>query len=279
MRSYRTKKLYSKKLSILLVFGILLSGMTAINILLTQKNVEPSSLAAGPTCNSLCVTEPPCCAQIIAKMNQLGGPSAILDLPDNEQPYHECPGLYTANNERGYCRPSTCDQLPSGLAYRGRCGWYWSYHDGNTNTPEGYGCMIGSSEQTMVPICGGGPRPTSPPVPTTSLTPTRRPQPTNVIPSATPFYPPATATPFYIAATATPAPYATQAPSRGPVIIYITATPAPWQIQHPNYQNGSISPTPGNAWGATLQNTLVQAQNWWSTVLQKISEFTTTIAP
>lgn len=163
-------------------------------LLLLSLIVIPLPVRACDSCNPLCQTEPPCCANIIKKYHELGD---ITDLPDSEQPYHECPGLYSGQNERGYCLPSTCNQLPVGLAYRGRCGWYWSFHDPETKC--GYGCMVGPDEANMKPICGGGgPAPTSPPRPTLKPTlsptripiqPTEIPEPTNPLAAPTHLYP------------------------------------------------------------------------------------------
>ncbi len=100
---------------------------------------------------SYCLNEPPCCAQIASEAQSKDATS----LPDDQQPYHACDWPI-----RGYCKPSTCNQLPAGHKYRGNCGWYWMFHDANgngydlgTNTQKGYGCMIGMSESAMTPRC------------------------------------------------------------------------------------------------------------------------------
>ena len=164
------KKITHKSILILL----LLLSLSAILITSSSSNKKiVYQSRAAPVCDPQCQTEPPCCAEIISRYRALGGkPEDLEDLDDSEQPYHACPGLYDGNNERGYCRPETCNQLPAGLKYRGRCNWYWSFHEGATNSADGYGCMIGASESSMRPICGGSggtPNPTNPP--NTTLTP------------------------------------------------------------------------------------------------------------
>lgn len=177
----RAKK--NPNLFLLIIIGIILLGLVSALIVLQKTSLSLRS-SASPTCDPNCVTEPACCGEIL---NQLREKGDITDLPDSEQPYHACEWPI-----RGYCRPETCNQLPSGLQYRGRCGWYWSFHneDPNINTPNGYGCMIGNTPETMRPICGGGgppptsgPRPTNPPPPTNP--PTRPPR----VPTATPAQP------------------------------------------------------------------------------------------
>lgn len=115
--------------------------------------------AADTTCHPLCKTEPSCCAKIIEKLNQLGD---ISDLPDSEQPYHECEWDESDPNYnyRAYCRPSTCNQLPEGNKYRGHCGWYWGVHE--PYTKDGYGCLIGDPPHSL---CDGSSNPTATPVP------------------------------------------------------------------------------------------------------------------
>lgn len=145
-----------------ITLGIIFSGRTL------NKGKSTVFTQAAPQCDERCLREDPCCAQMVA-----------------EQDYSLCEWA----DPRGYCRPETCDKLPPGLEGRGRCGWYWGFHDAGggdlgTNTANGYGCMIGSSPETMVPICGSPtrpPQPTQPPQPTDQPTarPTRRPtQPT-----------------------------------------------------------------------------------------------------
>ena len=188
---------------LLLVLGIFSFIIVIFSLRVSSSEVqEVRTRAEGPTCDPQCVTEPSCCVQVLKRLEELGGPEGIMDLPDNEQPYHECPTLYHGNNELGYCRLETCNQLPAGVRYRGHCGWYWYFHDGSTNTPNGYACMIGDSEATMRPICGGGgnPPPTNPPVPTSppmsTVKPTKKPKPTKTptpkptrVPSAVPTLP------------------------------------------------------------------------------------------
>lgn len=230
-------KKYSHKLSGFFIVVVVIVFAALLGVVYSLRTAQNLRLRAeGPSCHPLCQTEPSCCADIIRRMNELGGPDAILDLPDSEQPYHECPALYEENNERGYCRPETCNQLPAGVQYRGRCGWYWGFHEGATNTANGYGCMIGDSEATMQPICGGGTQPSNTPRPTSSnppsstpiptRKPTKTPKPTKrPKPTKTPV--PPTATPYNIPVTATPIPNVTQQPNYTPPVFYISTTPFP----------------------------------------------------
>lgn len=110
----------------------------------------------------VCKNEPPCCAQIVA----------------THDPY-QCENFI----DRMYCKPSTCSQIDGKTA---RCGWYWLFHNANdneyhlgTNTPVGYGCMIGDTEATMRPRCDPTPIPTSTPIPTPSPIPTTPPKSTS----------------------------------------------------------------------------------------------------
>ena len=86
----------------------------------------------------LCVNSPPCCANL------------------------SCCWI-----EKGYCRLEQCGST------KGGCGWYWIWHDEETSKPEGYGCMQGSSPETMHPINANVITPTS--APTTPLIPTNPP--------------------------------------------------------------------------------------------------------
>lgn len=170
------KHIFPWQIISLSILALLIAVLVVINMSIQNQTAQTlTTKAAGPSCYKHCETEPSCCADIIKKMNELGGADEIMDLPDSEQPYHECPALYEAENERGYCRPSTCNQLPDGLRYRGRCGWYWSFHEGATNTADGYGCMIGPDEASMKPICSAGTNPTATPNPNPTATPPNNP--------------------------------------------------------------------------------------------------------
>lgn len=119
--------------------------------------------ASGPVCDGRCVHELDCCKLI----------------KQNNDPY-EC-----AWPDRGWCFPQTCAPFEG---QNTKCGWYWKFHNANdneyhigTNSPNGYGCMIGDSPETMRPICSGGgasPKPSSPLRPTDTVSPARKPNPT-----------------------------------------------------------------------------------------------------
>lgn len=255
------------------------------------------SKAAGgvPICRPSCVTEPPCCAKIIQKMQELGGPDEILGLPDSEQPYHECEWTEgnDLTNDRAYCTHATCDKLPLGKAYRGGCAHYWGFIDSEpyggtigTNTSEGYGCMIGDSAETMVPICEylkkPTPKPTSPiqpsksPVPTKKLKPTKMPTPSSR-PSQAPF--PTNSSEI------TPNPLVTDP---------VTAGPEPTSST-PEFNDHAlvISPQPGPSYGnpvasisrafsyfiTSLQDTGKASSTMIKELWDRVSVLTKTIAP
>lgn len=145
----------SKPVLLFVIFAVILLGIIVSSLPRKQSIV---SKAESAVCDSRCLHEDPCCAQMVA-----------------QQDYTLCEWA----DPRGYCKPETCNKLGPGLENRGRCGWYWSFHDAagsglGTNTPQGYGCMIGSSAESMRPICDGGGEPT-PKTPTNTPKPTRKP--------------------------------------------------------------------------------------------------------
>ncbi|MBI2612062.1 hypothetical protein HYW54_04980 [Candidatus Gottesmanbacteria bacterium] len=174
-----SRKFLSKRLSLLLIIGILLSGLTATSILLRQKNVEPPSLASGGACsggeddfqgctnggdlrngcNWICnnapsgvqLVPPPCCETLA----QTGDPFACCF------------------DARRRCTPQQCAAIPEGVIKQ-RCGQLWEL---------GY-CSGGGG--------GSTPKPTNKPQPSNTPRPTRKPRPTKVptfIPTATPIPP------------------------------------------------------------------------------------------
>lgn len=172
------KRIFSWQIVSLGFLALLIIILVVINISIQSQTAQTlTTRATGPTCHPKCATEPSCCAQILKKYKDLGGtPDDLADLSDDEQPYHECEWTESDpnTNDRAYCRLSTCNQLPAGIKYRGHCGWYWNYHDGATNTADGYGCMIGT-EDRMRPICNAGTNPTAPSNPNPSTTPPSNP--------------------------------------------------------------------------------------------------------
>lgn len=257
MRYFKLLHKFDAKFSFLLMVGILLVGMSAV-ALNTQTTLTTNSKASGPVCDDRCVHELPCCQDIVK----------------SDDPY-KC-----GWPDRGWCFQSTC------APYTGQhtnCGWYWRFHDANanqyhigTNTPEGYGCMIGPDENSMRPICGGGggpqptvgSRPTSPP----------NPRPTRVV---------STPTPYYIPVTTTPEPMVTQGENPPPVIIYVTATPIPEEAP-PNYVDNNLVPTSAPTISlsqskpntlSNLNNILVSVSNPLRDFVQSIKDFLTKIAP
>jgi len=154
----------NKVMAIGIILLSLLSFVLAIWLIFsTKQSVNTVLQAEGSDCD-LCTNEPPCCAEI-----------------RNTHDAFACEWP-----TRGWCQPSTCSQIEG----KGqKCGWYWVFHDANdndyklgTNGINGYGCMIGATEQTMRPRCGPQASivPTQIP-PTTPLQPTSQPQPTQAV--------------------------------------------------------------------------------------------------
>lgn len=134
-----------------------------------------------------CVTQPPCCADMV-KNNNAGA---------------------CCWPERAFCHPTTCSRLTT----QERCGWYWTFHQDWTNRPEGYGCMKGDSEGTMIPIFGlpagvPGAQPTATPAPTARPTA----QPTDIPPTSAPAPTAAPVIPSDIPPTAAPMTIPTSSP-------------------------------------------------------------------
>ncbi len=184
----RDKKPYIIIMLFVFAFFLVLNLAVIIPSLLSQNQPYTTTTNAIENECGYCLNEPPCCAQIINQLQSNGG--NVTNLPDGQQPYHACDWPI-----RGYCRPSTCNQLPAGHKYRGNCGWYYMFHDANgnnyhlgTNAENGYGCMVGLTEATMQPRCtaGGGvvtlsqlvATPTTAPTP--QSTPAPIPQPTTI---------------------------------------------------------------------------------------------------
>ncbi|MBI2029600.1 hypothetical protein HYT02_04245, partial [Candidatus Gottesmanbacteria bacterium] len=101
------------KKSIFILTFLLVSSLASI-IFLSSNRLTYQSKAA-PSCHPLCQTEPSCCAEILRRLEEVG--DDIYDLPDAEQPYHACEwdAGNADTNYRGYCKPSTCNQLPEGI--------------------------------------------------------------------------------------------------------------------------------------------------------------------
>jgi len=312
----KSKKYFLKSSLVYVIIGAVIFAAVLGIVYSLRENQDVRSRAA-PSCHPLCATEPACCGEILRQLEEVG--DEIYDLPDAEQPYHACD--WDANNAdtnyRGYCRPSTCNQLPSGTKYRGHCGWYWNFHEGYTNSPNGYGCMIGESDASMRSICGGGSQPSNTPRPTSSLPPTNTPiptrKPTNTPrptkrPRATKTPVPATATPYNIATTATPIPNATTVPNASPNIIYISTTPYPTvpdeaeeqeglQVEEGNdiisvtvetlrnFLDSIIYSAIGQSGGNTeptqspKQKEGVQEPHFWEGIFKGMGEFFRTVAP
>jgi hypothetical protein len=162
----------------------------------------------GISCQTLCVNTPPCCA---------GGGGNCCWI------------------ERAYCTLEQC-----GGSTKGGCAWYWIWHEGETNKPEGYCCMQGSSPETMKPKYGR-PSITTPSVKPTNLPPTNPPPTNPPHPSNTPYLSPtspliptASSIPPYPTATSTPPTFSpSTAPTQPPV--FPTSTPYIYPTNAPYY--------------------------------------------
>jgi hypothetical protein len=75
-----------------------------------------------------CIQQPPCCKDMVEKNDP-----------------HAC-----CWPERGFCHPYlTCSKIDN----QQQCGWYWEYHDGASNSQQGYGCARGTAGN-LQPIFG-----------------------------------------------------------------------------------------------------------------------------
>lgn len=152
---------------VLFLLLILLFSLSLIVI--KQKNsYDIRSRASVEDDVKYCVNAPECCARI-----------------DVTHDAHECDWPI-----RGYCR--NCGSIDG---KNERCGWYWIFHNANdneyklgTNSPDGYGCMIGDEGNMRPKYNADGTinklQPTA--IPTTI--PTQKPTsipPTTVIPQPT----------------------------------------------------------------------------------------------
>jgi len=168
---------YIVLISIVSLLSLLAVGFLLAHSLSKNEPLTTSAKAEGNDCD-LCINEPSCCAEIASTHD-----AHACDWPT-----------------RGWCKPSTCGQIEG----KGeRCGWYWIWHNANdndyklgTNSPNGYGCMIGPSESTMQPRCTPAGAitlaPTSP-IPPPTVIPTSAPLPT--IPPSQPTQEPEKPTP------------------------------------------------------------------------------------
>lgn len=271
IRGKKNYQWWDGKLVGLLILGIVVSGLTATNILLTQKNQEPPSLANDCTgdgtdratqeqhgcfdgggltngCNWVCqsprppgiVLSIPSCCDIVAST---GDPHACCFDALRRCTQSQCDAI--PEDQRQSCNgPCRCGQLRA-------LGWDCST-DG-----------------------GGGPAPTNPPGPTNP--PNSTPNPTNKpLPTSTPV-PYRSPTPFYIPVTATPVPFVTNAINPTPIIIYITTTPKPTTITMPLPLR--ITPTSAGGGVNPITTTWDNLTNFLGILWQNISRFTKEIAP
>ncbi len=188
----------NRKFNAILFIGIIFSSLTIIGIVNNPNNQDIRSHASVEDDRNYCVNPPDCCGRM-----------------EQSHDAHECEWPI-----RGYC--NNCGAIEG---RKERCGWYWIFHDAGatgglgTNSPDGYGCMIGDSESTMRPKYGPGGA-TNPP-----------PQPTQPPPTATIYIPP-TSIPTAVPTIFIPTSIPTQTP------IYPTAIPTV-----PSYPTGNIVPT------------------------------------
>ncbi|MBI4066745.1 hypothetical protein HY407_00015 [Candidatus Gottesmanbacteria bacterium] len=298
MRSYQPPGLFNKNISLFLVIGILLAGLTATNILLKQENVEPPTLASGTGscsgdpnsdnngcinggnltngCNWICQSE-------IPPGTTLTIPSCCETVAKTGDPHACC---FDALRR---CTQSTCDAIPEENRKTCgdppgpcRCGQLWAL---------GYNCSGGSGNPTNTPRPTNPLKPTNTPKPTPK--PTRKPRPTKT-PKPTKI--PPTSTPVYIPVTVTPNPSVTIAPNvptPTTMIIYITTTPIPITEAPPDFSNNNLVNTPGpsqtsisnpigGAWDSLvgfISDAKEEGMNIFGNIWKNISEFTQTVAP
>lgn len=127
---------------------------------------------------TFCIQQPPCCADMVKRNDR-----QACCFP-----------------EIGFCHPYFCNQV--GNAGNVGCGHYWEYHD---NAPDwmakGYGCVIGTSAESLKPIFGlpQGVPGANAPIPTDTPYPTSIPTEIPVdLPTNSPVYTPTTIPTAYI---------------------------------------------------------------------------------
>lgn len=157
-------------------------------------------------------TNPPACCAAISKTHDA----------------HECEWPI-----RGFC--NNCGDVEGPNE---RCGWYWIFHGGYTDTDRGYGCVIGKEGNTRPIYNADGttnfvltPTPTVPVSPTAIPTPLPTSVPTDIPQPTLPPPPPA-----QIVLPTQPRPQITYVPVVIPPYTppTVTPTPTPFKINLPN---------------------------------------------
>lgn len=189
---------------------------------------------------------------------------------------------------RGYCTLDICNGIDG---KKQRCGWYWIWHNQDdtpgigTNTPNGYGCMIGDSEATMHPKYSPSgatvtPKPSVSPTPLPTVIP-----PTSTLP---------TNTPIIIQPTTTPLPtqpyFPTVTPTifRQPSISYISPTmpssddegnPTPTNYIQPTVNNQQPSTTPKPTREPIIPKIEKQVNSFFQEIKIQLSKFISNVLP
>ncbi len=240
-----------------IVFLLVLTFLTASYSQSSKNtNLQTKAAAAGCQCSDsshcypdMCSRDPNKLATVCSDFPNDGPQPGTIDPYFCTTPPDCCTDLASLHDaykccwiERGFCRPDQCQQITGN---KGKCGWYWGFHDGNTNTPDGYGCMIGDSEATMRPKYGPTASPTSTPIlptqtpaitntpiPSSSITPTNTPASSTPTGTVTPLSP--TNTPQV---TVTIAPTVTSRPT-------VTSTVTPYPLISPMLPKTPPNPYP-----------------------------------
>lgn len=216
---------------------ILLASILVVSLFISKNQETRTRAASLEEEFRNCITPPKCCYDIV----QTGDAFS-------------CPTPWGVDGDgRGWCPPSMCAAIQG----KGqRCGWYWLFHDEKdtpgigTNTPTGYGCMIGDSEATMkMKFNPDGTLISYPSAVTPTVQPTKVPRPTEIV---LPTSPQPTPTEIVLPPTNSPVPTQILEPTQiqrpaQPVVTYIpivlptnrpqptvTPTPTPFKFTLPN---------------------------------------------
>lgn len=148
-------------------FLLILFFFIALIKLNQRSSFDIRSRASVEDDKNYCVNPPECCARM-----------------DQSHDAHECEWPI-----RGYCR--NCGSIEG---KNERCGWYWIFHNANdneyklgTNSPDGYGCMIGDEGNMRPKYNADGSINTLQPTAKPTAIPTQKP--TSIPPTPTPVKP------------------------------------------------------------------------------------------
>jgi hypothetical protein len=190
---------------------------------------------------------------------------------------------------RGFCTLDICNGIEG---KKQRCGWYWIWHNQDdtpgigTNTPNGYGCMIGDSEATMHPKYSPSgatvtPKPSVSPTPLPTAIP-----PTSSLP---------TSTPIIYQPTTTPIPTQQYIPTVSPTtairlsVTYPSPTlphtgggggnPVPSSYIQPTANNLQPSSTPKPTHEPIIPKIGKQVNDFWGDIKTNLQKFFSSVLP